>query len=835
MMSLRPQSGEGGELLLDRAGLVLAADEAAARLLGRPVDQIVGRGFFSDIAPGTRYPGFYGRFLRAVREQTDIALSASFTDGEWTVRTSVAVRPESATVRLNINVEEVEKSTAGLARTIIWQRANAESVDAEICAQEPVHTPGSIQSNAGLLIVDSASETIQFCSDNIATVLGIPPEKLLGAWIESVLPPGVFPTIRASLRDDARYTGRIALFDTSRQYDVQAHRSGGDLMIEFEDAPDHKDFPGSGAPELQRAVRALRQAKTLADLAQCCAREARLMTCFERVLVYRFDANWNGEVIGEDLEPHTLDSLLGIHFPASDIPAQARSLYQHAPSRFVLDRDAVPSPLMRAPASGDNRPVDLSLAQFRSLSPIHLEYQRNLGVNGSMSVSLIVGGRLWGLLIGHHRMPHYVPSDSRRAVETLADMFALRAEDMALSSDLVRQYRGLAVQTELLQHMAQSDDFVAALTGWHVNLLDLFGASGAFVVRGSEITGVGRLPPTDALQDLVAWLRLQPSGTIETRTLAALYPPAAQFDGIGSGMLAAFVDAAREHILVWLRPERVHTVTWGGDPHKAVRAGDGTAAVLPRRSFERWVEEQRGQSEPWAEWQIRIAETLAVSLEGVILHQQRRIAALSATERDLNIALAQKDLLSREIDHRVKNSLQIVASFLQLQSRTTTDPQAREAFSDTYARVMSVARVHDTLYQSEHVEEVDLGQTIARLCDDLSEMAGQDQEVAIEVPSGVMIPYRTAVAVALIATELVTNAFKHGARGEQANRVSVSLRNSADGIRLSVCDNGEGLPPDWADQPHQGLGMRLIRAMLQQVGGRLETENANGACFHVFV
>ena len=165
-------------------------------------------------------------------------------------------------------------------------------------------------------------------------------------------------------------------------------------------------------------------------------------------------------------------------------------------------------------------------------------------------------------------------------------------------------------------------------------------------------------------------------------------------------------------------------MTWSGDPRKPVLAGSGPVAVLPRRSFERWIEERTGFASPWADWQVSLAGSLAHAVEGVVLRQRRKIDELTGLLVEKERLLAQKDLLTREIDHRVKNSLQIVSAFLQMQRRQVSDPAARQAFADTSARVMSVARVHDSLYQAENVEEVDLGQTIEALCTDLAGMAG---------------------------------------------------------------------------------------------------------------
>ena len=311
---------------------------------------------------------------------------------------------------------------------------------------------------------------------------------------------------------------------------------------------------------------------------------------------------------------------------------------------------------------------------------------------------------------------------------------------------------------------------------------------------------------------IAGWLRERvPAGecSYSSSSFTAEYPEAAPYREIASGLLATFVDESRENLLLWFRPEVPSTVTWGGDPRKPVLAGSGPVAVLPRRSFERWVEERTGFAGPWAEWQVQLAGSLAEAVEGVVLRQRRKIDELTSLLAEKERLLEQKDLLTREIDHRVKNSLQIVSAFLQMQRRQIADGAARQAFADTSARVMSVARVHDSLYQAERFDEVDLGQTLESLCNDLAGLAGEGHAVDLSAEPGLMVPYRKAVALSLIATELVTNAFKYAANPAGGGRVEVSVSAAGPGeVQLRVCDDGAGLPDDWADAkaPRQGLG-----------------------------
>lgn len=838
-----------GVVRVDDKGYVRAANPAASRLLGRPTVQLEGRDFFRDLVPGADVPRGRGRFLAGVRRgHLDVAgrfaldrpagpvsLEVRMVSGKPTKGSWIELRPAGQSSRR----EGIEGAS------VVERRERAEPVDVTACEREPIHIPGSIQPDAVLLVVEPVGLGILAHSANMAEAFPKAGPSLLGISLESLLPEGFVACVRRALASgrltDGRTVSDIVCLgqDGASTFHAVAHVHGGRLLVELEGAPDRPgDFGPSHPAGAGPAIARLRTARTVAEVAEATAREVRAVTGFESVLVYRFDTDWNGEAIAEDKVTDWSRSLLGLHFPASDIPAQARALYLRSRSRFVTDRDAEPVPIL-----GDvtlaGTPVDLTFAQHRSLSPIHLEYQRNLGVNGSMSASILVDGALWGLLIGHHRRPHYVPPEARAVAGILAEAVAMRVQEIEGRRLWEAQQAHLAAEGRLVRQLTRSDDYVAALTAGETTMLDLFEAEGAAVVSSDAVTLVGRAPEPDAVLALRDWLlsaRPQAETGFSTHALSAAYPPALAYADRASGLVAVFVDEARHNLLLWFRPEVPSTVSWGGDPRKPVAPGSGSAPVLPRRSFERWIEERQGMSRPWAEWQLSFAASLAQVVEGVVLRQRRTIVELTGLLADKEKALEQKDVLSREIDHRVKNSLQIVSAFLLMQQRQTKDPDAKQAFAETSARVMSVARVHDSLYQAENVEDVDLGQTIENLCRDLSGMAGDSHTVGITADAGVMVPYRKAVALSLIATELVTNAFKYASSEAGGGHIAVSVSDQGGGrVRVRVCDDGEGLPESWAERKPKGtgLGMKLVHAMLDQIDATLEVANAPGACFTV--
>ncbi|SFR85026.1 histidine kinase dimerization/phosphoacceptor domain -containing protein [Sphingomonas jatrophae] len=845
-----------GRLEVDATGRILSHDSMICEPAGMSSDELIGRDLFRDVAPGTHLPAFHGRFLSGVRLGR-LAADFEFVFGcdPQPVRAEVAMRDGDAPGRYRIDIRPLgvlpptRQRSMMLAAEAVDRRLRAEPIDPSICEREPIHVPGAVQPHAAMLALNPQSLIVEVCSDNAGEPFGRAKTALLGCHVRDLMPADVVERLRMFAAADDKQDptrplrGRVALGEA--RYELTAHCHGGRLVIELELLPDRPEDFGAATPlQAQDAIARMRDAPDLVSAAVACVEEVRAMTGFDRVLVYRFDEDWNGEAITESVAEDWGDRLEGLRFPASDIPAQARALYTRAPARFVVDRDASPAPLLADPEAG-NGPVDLSFAQSRALSPVHLEYQRNLGVNGSMSVSIVVEGKLWGLVIGHHRRPRYVEPETRALATLVTQGFALRVHELESRAAWDARQQHLATQQKLFEQMASSDDYVDAILTEERTLVGLFVADGAAVVRDGEVRAVGGTPSEAAVLALADWLRRGPlasDASFATDALPELFPEAEAWREVASGLLAAAIDADRRHLLIWFRREVAGTIAWGGDPNKPVLGDAAAQVVLPRRSFERWVEERRGRSDPWEPWQLSAAAAFASGIEGVILRQNRRIQVLTEQQAELTQALTQKDVLAREVDHRVKNSLQIVAAVMLMQARKVEEPTARAALEETYARVMSVARVHDSLQQTEDMESVDVGETLRQLCNDLlAGMAGEGLAVAVHADHPVMVSSQTAVALSLIATELVTNALKYAYSPGEAGRVDVSVSPEGPGLMMRVCDNGRGLPDGWESRAEQktggGLGMRIIRAMLQQIDARLEVGSAepSGACFTVRV
>lgn len=520
--------------------------------------------------------------------------------------------------------------------------------DHDECAREPIHVPGSVQPRGVLLVVQEPGAVVRQCSANVDVLLGRPVADVLGRPLPEVLgvPAArvVLEQLAAVLDHRTRNPGlvRIDLGDRELVMDVVVHRPppatpsdpGTVFVVELEaaDGPRPLTF-GSTYETVRDAIADLNRSSTLPDLYDTAARHVRRLTGFDRVMVYRFDAEYDGEVVAEarrdDLEP-----FLGLHYPASDIPPQARAMYEKSWVRLISDVDYAPVPVVPPDDPATGRPLDLTYATLRSVSPVHLVYLRTMGVRASMSISLLRDGRLWGMVACHHYTGPHAPAYGVRAAAeflgvTLSARLVAQVEDDLLAGE--RRASGLMAG---LVAVSRDEDvqLTTALTRTDA-LLDLVPADGVLVGVAGDLAVRGQVPDADACRALVAWASGVDGGVLATDRLAE-QPGAPVVPGVAGALALALPDGGA---VVWLRDEVVRMVEWGGDPRGTTVVQVGGAARLgPRTSFDLWREQVRGRSAPWDERHPRYAGDLRGHLVEALFRRGRaEVAAARALQRSL--------------------------------------------------------------------------------------------------------------------------------------------------------------------------------------------------------
>jgi diguanylate cyclase (GGDEF)-like protein/PAS domain S-box-containing protein len=526
----------------------------------------------------------------------------------------------------------------------ITQQNLAEAL--EKCAAEPIHQIGQIQPHGALLVLSAdhpysvlqASANIgEFFAEMAGDVYGRPLPELLGEKVAAQIEP-LFQVAR--LKNTS--VGKLSIPRHQAALELQAHAYVSDGLNVLELVPDRDADQEARLTEFLMQM----QESLLLDDAQGdfsryfdeVALLVRRMSGYDNVMIYRFDSNWNGQVISQNCVEHA-PSYLGLHFPASDIPPQARRLYACNLVRLVADIDADPVPVLPSLNPLTKQPLDMTYSALRCLSPIHIQYLRNIGARGSMVISLLQNGRLWGLVACHHFTAKRVSIAQREAVTMISRMVSSKLA----SIEALEQYNCVASANQLIGELLNYifiDNERAVLRRLLPQLQALLDATGIVAVVEGQRHVYGDVLKSAELRALLLWLGKRPCGQIfSTDYLAHEFAPAAKYPHIAAGVLTTPLPGDMRNCIVWLRKEKPRTVNWAGMPEKGlVKDLDGNYQLTPRQSFELWTELWQGRSEPWTHVQIDIARMLAMTLPEGLAQKSR-----------LEQALRQQQLLDAEL------------------------------------------------------------------------------------------------------------------------------------------------------------------------------------------
>ena len=680
-------------------------------------------------------------------------------------------------------------------------------VDLSTCDREPIHQPGSIQPHGALLVVNCADLVIVQYAGNTALLLGVDPGSTLGCRLPDLFEAPMLAPLIEHLRAPLPSAEPIILVDLSTRsgqlmLTATFHVQGELAIIELEPARTSRTASGNPLAQVKTMLAALQSTSAVEACCRAAAQQVRGAIGFSRVMVYQFLHDGSGKVVVEDKEDH-LDSFLELHYPASDIPQQAQALYKRSWLRLIPDTHYTPSPLVPAALGQHGAPLDMSFCALRSVSPLHLGYLRNMGVGASMSLSIMIGDTLWGLIVCHNGTARHVAADLRLACELFAQLFSLQLDARIASAATQRRLEHQRAQAALAKNLPLATDIGRELVTGAVTLLDLVPAGGAAILLAGKLHTLGQTPPPDAIVALVAWLKTLDQPVLDTYQLGALHAPAMAWAATACGLLAISLSHQAGDYVLWFRPEVVRSVTWAGDPHKALDAGPHGPQILPRTSFAPHPAHVRHQSVPWEVVDIDLAHVFRLWLLETVVRQIEEV-----TRQEREAAFARQAMLIAELDHRVKNTL---ANIQALVRQTKTQAHTLEDFAlGLEMRIRAMAHAHDLLGESSRK-----GASVRRLIEE--EMApfraGKDNNGRI-CGGDFLLSSKAAMPFTMVMHELISNAAKYGALSTAAGSVDIDWSQAPGAGDLVLtwkeCDGPAVTPPT-----RRGFGSVVIERTLR--------------------
>lgn len=724
--------------------------------------------------------------------------------------------------------------------------------DLTVCAQERIQIPGSIESHGALLVAHNPELQIVQATANAESVLGYSVENVLRSTLADLFEDSSFHRLQAEILQrvlDAnpyRLLG-VHLKARERTFDLTVHRLQGLLIVEFEPRThDETRDPQDSYKVLTNTLADLRGAPSLPNLCQRAAEHVRRMTGFDRVMVYRFLEDDSGMVLGEsrreDLSPY-----LGLHFPASDIPPQARQLYTLNPIRLKPDVNAPASALVPVINPVTRESLDMSYCILRRMSPVHGEYLRNMGVTASMSLSILKGQQLWGLIACHHGKPKFVTHSNRIACEFLADF---------LSSQIVAQddaeawgyHNRLAAGQNRIEELLRSHGLRKTLAEYPDQVLSALDADGVAIRANGNLAVLGVTPATNDIEKLLEWLSAtQKEMVFATNSLSSEYEAGRSFVAVGSGLLSIRITRSSPDFVLWFRPELTDVVNWAGNPSKPVEITEQGRRISPRLSFEVWKQTVAGQSRPWNVLERHSAAALGhLMAEAMLTEQNEEIDRLNQELARSNIELAS---FAYAASHDLQEPMRTIGTYAQLLQRRDTlrlDPFASESLQLIVGATRRMAQLIKGLLEYSRLGGLERVQRTTISLEDTLKWVTLNLTSAIQECDAIIthgpLPQVKAdhARIGQVLQNLIANALRYRSPDRPIIRVSAESRGTQWLIRVE--DNGRGFDPKYAHEIFQvfkrlhgnelsgsGLGLAICRRIIEQHGGTIQADSTPGA------
>lgn len=728
-------------------------------------------------------------------------------------------------------------------------------VDLTNCDKEPIHIPGSIQPHGVLVVLKEPELTILQASNNTYNIFGINTEELLNQPLRILFDDEQINLLRdASNHEDLQLINPIEL---SKQlgnnilyFDGIIHRQQGSLILELELRTREKSNAFFKFYHLVKlALSKLQNAANVIELSQIIVKELKNITGFDRVMLYRFNENWDGKVIAEE-KPEYLTPYLGLNYPASDIPEQARKLYSQNWLRLIPNVNYQPVAIVPGNNPLTDQPLDLSNSVLRSVSPLHIEYLHNMGVTASMSISLIKNQKLWGLIACHHQSPKYVPYEIRNACEFLGQMTSVELAAKEDSEDIEYQIQLKSVQAKLVEYMSAEKNFIHGLINNQPNILNLTNSQGSVIYFEGEYSSIGKTPNQEELQDLLEWINQNlPEQIFYTDALAKIYPQAEKFADVASGLMGFSLSKIHKNYVLWFRPEVIQTVNWGGNPHKPVEVReDGSWHLSPRKSFDLWKETVRQQSLGWKACEVNAALELRNAIIGVVLRKADELAQLNI---ELERSNSELDAFAYIASHDLKEPLRGIhnySNFLMEDYGETLDEEGKAKLKTLIRLTQRMEDLIDSLLHFSRLGRVDLSMQyndmnmiVNRILDLLR---GRIEETGVKISIPRLLPtvYCDRVQVGEVFSNLIANAIKYNDKPEKLIEIGY-INDSPQPITFYVSDNGIGIREKHFEAIFRifkrlhgpskygggtGAGLTIAKKIVERHGGRIWVESTYG-------
>jgi len=729
-----------------------------------------------------------------------------------------------------------------------------EEIDLSSCEKEPIHIIGVTQAHGVLVACDRDTGKISQVGENSKEYFGIPAESLLGSGLESILEEDHIKKIFQAIEEEGVFPIEETRLNGNR-FVVIPHTTSENLILDVEPIKD-KTNSFEFQKELSSILNTLNASEDAQSLCDDAAKITKSIFGYDRVMIYKFDEEWNGKVIAEELN-EGMESWLGLQYPASDIPKQARQLFLKNRVRTISDVNYSPVKILPQLSPLTNAPLDLTNSKLRGVSPIHIEYLQNMGVGASLTAALISNGKLWGLLACHHYKPKFINYYQRQTCEFLIQIFSNELSLKDSNNFLVNIAKLDDLRIKLISQIHQENNIKKGLSSQPTKLTDLFKCGGAAIVLNGKIKRVGETPGKKEIKKLTReFLAKKKDSLFFSNHLSNFYPESQNFKNTGSGILSLRLGQSDRDFLIWFRPEIIQSVDWGGNPESKATYDEEKKRLTPRKSFEKWTEQLTGVSDTWKDFEISGARKLSESVSYVILENQKK--EIDTLNEQLIEAHNELELFSQGLSHDLKAPLRGIdgyAHILKEDHYTDLHKEGQMAVDTILSSVEEMQELIDNILSFAGVSNQDINKN-TNSTDTMIRDIFASFNIKSNYPQSRIIVEENLPKIvgdkrmlSQVWSNLIINALKYS---EKAENPQIEIGSEVQGRRTVyyVKDNGIGFDPKFKEEifnlfsrhsgdkyPGTGIGLAIVKKIIEKHNGEIwaESKENSGSAFYFYV
>lgn len=729
-----------------------------------------------------------------------------------------------------------------------------EKVDLSSCEKEPIHIIGVTQAHGVLVACDKKTGKISQVGENSKEYFGISAESLLGTGLESILKEDHIKKIFRVIDDEGVFPVEEIKFNSNR-FVVIPHTTSENLILDIEPIED-KTSSSEFQKELSNILNTLNASEDAQSLCEDAAKITKSIFGYDRVMIYKFDEEWNGKVIAEELN-EGMESWLGLNYPASDIPKQARQLFLRNRVRTISDVNYSPVKILPQLSPLTNAALDLTNSKLRGVSPIHIEYLQNMEVGASLTAALISNGKLWGLLACHHYRPKFINYYQRQTCEFLIQIFSNELTLKNSNNFLVNNEKLDELRVKLISQIHQKNSIKKGLSALSTKLIDLFKCSGAAIILNGKIKLVGQTPEKKEIKKLTReFLAKKKESLFFSNHLLKFYPESQNFKSIGSGILSLRLGESDKDFLIWFRPEVIQSVDWGGNPENKASYDEEKMRLTPRKSFEKWTEQLTGVADTWKDYEISGARKLSESVSYVILENQKK--EIDTLNEQLIEAHNELELFSQGLSHDLKAPLRGIdgyAHILKEDHYTDLHKEGQMAVDTILSSVDEMQELIDDILSFAGVSNQDIRKNINstdRMIKDIFSsfnIKSNYPATRILVEENLPKIIGDKRMLSQVWSNLITNALKYS---EQAENPQIEIGSEVRDKRTVyyIKDNGIGFNPKYKEEIFNlfsrhsgdnyqgtGIGLAIVKKIIEKHDGEIwaDSNENRGSAFYFYV